>query len=501
MGWVFFLLSPLLAATGDKAVDLGIGTGCGVLAAILAGSWGWFFWRNGRQSRLLETATRAREKIEREETRVFDFLHGLGEAFLREVRPEDLHRLIVEGAIRILDAHGGALYIADRESNVVKARFISKSCPPLIEVPPHILQEAESKPQALQNFLRLHVIKSGDGLVGKVWRDKEPILLSQNDARLAQLHDTTLRTESAMLAPLLFAKENLGVLAVANGPMSTPFTDSDFSVFKAIAEQSAFALYNTMIYSLAAEKMRLDEQVLVAQEIQRILLPSSAPTMQSYEIDGMNQPALQMSGDYYGYIKIDDSHWGIAIADVAGKGVPASLVMAMCRATLRGHATNNPNAADVLHRVNRQLYPDIKEDMFISMAYLILDDHSNVSTLCRAGHDAPLLYSARSRTVQKINPPGMALGIDRGDVFDRITGDFQITMEPNDCLILYTDGVTEALDGKGEEFGLARVIHSIQASADQGAAGIKIRLTDDLKNFTGAKPPNDDITMIVIRKK
>jgi len=155
----------------------------------------------------------------------------------------------------------------------------------------------------------------------------------------------------------------------------------------------------------------------------------------------------------------------------------------------------------VLHKVNRQLYPDIKEDMFISMAYLILDEHTNTVTLCRAGHDAPLLYSAKEQTVTRLNPPGMALGIDSGDVFDRITGDFSVTLEPNDCLVLYTDGVTEALDSKGLEFGMKRMIQSIQASAPRGAVAIKKRLTDDIINFIGTDPQNDDITMIVIRKK
>jgi len=215
----------------------------------------------------------------------------------------------------------------------------------------------------------------------------------------------------------------------------------------------------------------------------------------------VNMPARQMSGDYYGYIRIDETQWGVAIADVAGKGVPASLVMAMCRSTLRCMTLENACASDVLHRVNRLLYPDIKEDMFISMAYVVLDDASNTATLCRAGHDSPLLYSARTQTVQKLNPPGMALGIDAGDVFDRITGEFTVTLEPNDCLILYTDGVTEALDSKGMEFGFKRMIQSIQASAHEGAAGIKKRLTDDLLNFIGTYPQNDDITVIVIRKK
>ncbi len=472
-----------------------------IFFGLLVASWVWFFFWTKKEKGLLATAVKARQDIELEESRVFDFLHGLGEAFSTEIRADDLHRLIVEGAVRILDAHGGALYMANRESTALTARFISKSCPPLVEVPPHILQQVEATPQALQSYLRLHAIEPGEGIIGKTWRDKEPLLLNGVDTRLAQLRDTTLKTESAMFAPLIYGRQNLGVLAVANGPMSTPFSESDFAIFKAISEQSAFALYNAIVYSQADEKKRLDTDLMLAQDIQRILLPSAPPTLKQFELDGINLPARQMSGDYYGYIKVDERRWGVAIADVSGKGVPASLIMAMCRSVLRSNASGNPSAANVLQKVNRQLFPDIKEDMFISMAYVILDDASNAVTLCRAGHDAPLLYSARNQTVEKLNPPGMALGIDSGDVFDRITGDFSVTLESNDCLILYTDGVTEALDSKGLEFGMKRMIQSIQASANEGAAGIKKRLTDDLLNFIGTYPQNDDITVIVIRKK
>jgi sigma-B regulation protein RsbU (phosphoserine phosphatase) len=135
------------------------------------------------------------------------------------------------------------------------------------------------------------------------------------------------------------------------------------------------------------------------------------------------------------------------------------------------------------------------------MAYAILESGSSTVTLSRAGHDAPLLFAARDRSVSKINPPGLALGIDSGDVFNRVTTDFSLTLEPNDCLVLYTDGVTEALDAEGEEFGMANVIKAIQASADDGAAGIITKLTDDLRAFVGNHPQHDDITLIVIRKK
>jgi sigma-B regulation protein RsbU (phosphoserine phosphatase) len=135
------------------------------------------------------------------------------------------------------------------------------------------------------------------------------------------------------------------------------------------------------------------------------------------------------------------------------------------------------------------------------MAYTIIERDRGIITLCRAGHDAPLLYKASDGTVSKINPPGMALGIDSGGVFNRVTGDFSLTLESNDCLVLYTDGVTEALDSDGEEFGMANVIKAIQASASEGAAGIITRLTDDLRAFVGPYPQYDDITLIVIRKK
>src|SRR5207244_8004248 len=151
--------------------------------------------------------------------------------------------------------------------------------------------------------------------------------------------------------------------------------------------------------SEANEKKRLDHDLEIARDIQRILLPAEAPAVNGFEISGINVPARQVSGDYFDYIKVDDQRLGVAIADVSGKGVAASLILAICRSVLRSQAIVNPAPADVLQKVNRQLYPDIKEDMFISMAYLILDHARDGVTLARAGHDAPLLYKQNSHNV------------------------------------------------------------------------------------------------------
>ncbi|MEP6956220.1 MAG: GAF domain-containing SpoIIE family protein phosphatase, partial [Chthoniobacterales bacterium] len=409
---------------------------------VVTGAGWWWSWR--AQAERIRRLEQSNEEIQVEETLVFDFLHGLGAAFTETIRAADLHRLIVEGAGRILDAHGGALYMIERGGTKLAPAFISKGCPPLVEVPPSILQEAASTPAALESYLRKHTVDVGEGIVGRAWQSEQPLFLADlTDApELAGLRDTTLGTTSVMVAPLLYGKQNMGVLALGNGPMGTPFTQSDFVVFKSIAEQSAFALYNAIIYSQANEKKRLDHDLQIAREIQRILLPSEAPAIDGFEISGINIPASQVSGDYFDYITVDPEHLGVAIADVSGKGVPASLIMAICRSVLRSQAPENASPSEVLRKVNRQLYPDIKEDMFISMAYLVLDHVRATVTLARAGHDAPLLYRSTTRELTQIKPPGLVLGIDSGGVFDRITNDLAVPLERDDCLILYTDGVT-----------------------------------------------------------
>ncbi|MFZ1218344.1 MAG: GAF domain-containing SpoIIE family protein phosphatase [Chthoniobacterales bacterium] len=472
-----------------------------LLLGLLIACAGWLFtWQ--RQRIRIRQLERSKEEIQIEETLVFDFLHGLGEAFTETIRATDLHRLIVEGASRILDAQGGALYMMERAGGKLAPAYISQGCPPFVDVPAHILEQAASSPAALENYLRLHAIPPGEGIIGRVWQSREPVCLTDlaDAPELAGLRGTSLGTASVMVTPLLYGKQNMGVLALGNGPTSPSFSPSDFVVFKSIAEQSAFALYNAIIYSEANEKKRLDHDLEIARDIQRILLPSEAPVIAGFEISGINIPARHVSGDYFDYITVDDDRLGVAIADVSGKGVPASIIMAICRSVLRSQATGNSSPADVLKMVNRQLYPDIKEDMFISMAYVVLDHVRGSVVLSRAGHDAPIFYDHAARTVTAVKPPGMVVGIDSGSVFDRITGDFALSLKRDDCLLLYTDGVTEALDANGDEFGVERMLDCIRAAAPEGAPAIITRVIDDLRSFVGTQPQNDDITLIAIRK-
>jgi sigma-B regulation protein RsbU (phosphoserine phosphatase) len=451
-------------------------------------------------TRRISELERRRAEIQLEEDRVFDFLHGLGEAFAEGLRTAELHRLIVESATRILDSHGGALYLADKTGQGMVPVFLSKGCPPLVGVPPHIYEQSEATQVALDSYLKLTSVRMGEGPLGLVWSGAKPRIFNADELVELGIARNTSMAHSVLAAPLLYRRKILGILALANGAMSTPFSTEDLKVFQTITEQSAFALYTEAIYLEASEKKRLDHDLEIAREIQSILLPAMPPTFPGFELSSINIPARQVSGDYFDYVQVDETHLGIAIADVSGKGIPASLIMAMARSVLRSEAIGNYSAAEVLRRVNRQLYPDIKEDMFISMAYLLINTEDGEVVLARAGHDAPLFCHAFDLDVEKISPKGMALGIDSGEVFNRVIVDHRFVMKTGDCLLLYTDGATEAIDDAGLEFGMDRIVSALQVESPRGARQVVSRLTEDLRAFVGNQPKYDDITMIAIRK-
>lgn len=458
-----------------------------------------FVMRRSMQLRI-NTSERAREELEIEENRVFDFLHGLGEAFSENIRSADLHRIIVESACRILGSTGGALYLVSRTNEAMVPTFLTKGCPPVLNLPEHVLEQAKKLPIALDSYVRLHAIGPNDGVIGVAWARGETMIVSGEEIDGNAGRPDGSRVVSALIAPLTYKRKYLGVLVVANGTGKSKFSEKHLKVFVNIAEQSAFALYNENVYREAGEKKRLDHDIEIAREIQSILLPSDPPPVPGYQVSGINIPARQVSGDYFDYLVVDEYRTGIAIADVSGKGVPASLIMAMARSVIRSQAPEKVSPAEVLHRVNRQLYPDIKEDMFISMIYLVLDSRTSDVTLARAGHDPPFLFRAATGDIERINPKGMALGIDSGEVFDRVCDDFEFTLDSGDCLLLYTDGVSEALDQNGMEFGIARLVQGLKASAENTADSVISRITDDIKGFVGNVPQHDDITLIAIRK-
>jgi sigma-B regulation protein RsbU (phosphoserine phosphatase) len=188
------------------------------------------------------------------------------------------------------------------------------------------------------------------------------------------------------------------------------------------------------------------------------------------------------------------------MADVTGKGVAAGLLMAMCRSALRCELLREQDPLEALSRVNKQIFADIREDMFISLALYILNDKDGSIQLVCAGHDkAPLMR--KNGDLEWIKPPGLAIGLDDGDVFSRVTKLHDIKLESGDCLLLYTDGVTEAMNPQQDEYGRERMASAFKSSAPGGAEHIVDELSKDLKTFVNGYHQMDDITIIAIEKR
>lgn len=449
------------------------------------------------------TRLRAEEDaIIEEERRMFGYLHDLAEAISRTDNPGTVHQLIVEGAMRVTESKAGALYLADGENGVLVPRHISDMCPPLVELNDQVVANARTNAFSLLSFLRLQTVASGSGLIGRIFASQKAEKLEdlRRDGGIpGPAHEAQEQT-TVMLGPLVSGNRRLGVLAVAANSARRAYTQNDFEVFNSLAEQSAFALANAMAHQEAHAKKQIEAELRSASEIQRILLPEGDPALDGFVIAGKNIPARVLSGDYYDYLPLDASRFGAVIADVSGKGTAAALITAMCRSVLRSNASLSPSPAAVLAAVNRLLHPDIREDMFISMIYLVLDRASGLITLARAGHTYPMVWRKRTNTVEEIRSGGLAVGIDKGGVFERVTKDCSFTLEAGDCLLLYTDGVNEATDSRGDEFGEERMKRTLTTLAPLGARAVVSGLIEEVGRFLEGKRSHDDITLIAIQK-
>ncbi|MFO1484490.1 MAG: GAF domain-containing SpoIIE family protein phosphatase [Verrucomicrobiaceae bacterium] len=450
----------------------------------------------------LKTTREEGAAIVAEERRMFHFLHDLGEAIWRDDQRASMYRLVVEGAIRVTQSTGGALYLLDEATQQLVPRHYSDFCAPLIALPERARQMMKDNPATLLSTLRMHAVAVEQGLLGGIFAQHKAELLADlgADPRLGLEIVMQQQNVTAMIGPLSFGTRHLGILAVTSPKSGRNYNANDFEVFNSLIEQSAFALANAMSHQEAA-KHRMDQQELQnASQIQQVLLPDHDPVVPGFVIAGKNIPARTLSGDYFDYLTLPDGRFGAVIADVSGKGIGAAMITVMCRTLMRAKSNTSSSPTAVLAAVNRQIAPDIREDMFITMSYIVAEPDGSKLTLARAGHNAALLWRKESGKVEALHPPGLGVGLDKGAVFERVTKDLSFEMQPGDCLLLYTDGVNEAMDPKGHEFGEERVQDRLAKYAPHGPKAVIGGLIADLEHFLQGRRSHDDITLIAMQK-
>ncbi len=251
------------------------------------------------------------------------------------------------------------------------------------------------------------------------------------------------------------------------------------------------------------EQERLQKEMQVAQEIQHSLLPGKVPQISGYDIASLYRAAKEVGGDYYDFVSVGEDSLGVVVADVSGKGVPGSLVMTMIRTALRMEARGSLSAAEVMSRMNDFVTEDMKKGMFVTIFYVILDSKNRIISYASAGHNPMILYRAETDETFFLNPRGFPVGISLPDdtLFRRSIDVEKIKLKKDDMLVIYTDGVTEAMNEARQQYGEDRLIDIIKRNGRLTPEQFMDRLNEDIKVFTGDYPQNDDITVVAIKEK
>ncbi|WP_048068577.1 SpoIIE family protein phosphatase [Methanoregula boonei] len=243
-----------------------------------------------------------------------------------------------------------------------------------------------------------------------------------------------------------------------------------------------------------AEKERFAKELEIAKGIQQSFLPDTAPDIAGIEIAAKNIPALEVGGDFYDFIPLGKDRWGLVIADVSGKGVPAALFMALSRTLIRASTLANADPAVAIGHANQLICEDSKTDMFVTLFYAILDSRAMTLDYVNAGHNPPLLLKGTSSDVVLLKARGIALGLT--DEMDLQSA--RMDLRPGDVLVLYTDGVTEAINDHEEEFGEQRLLSVIMENRTLPAAELLEKILNAISTFAGNRPQHDDITLLIL---
>ena len=246
-----------------------------------------------------------------------------------------------------------------------------------------------------------------------------------------------------------------------------------------------------------AEKERYAKELEIAKGIQQSFLPDTAPEISGIELVAKNIPALEVGGDFYDFIPLGKDQWGLVIADVSGKGVPAALFMALSRTLIRASTLANADPAAAIGHANQLICEDSKTSMFVTLFYAILDSRAMTLNYVNAGHNPPLLLKSTSSDVVLLKAKGIALGVTDEVSLQSV----RVDLRPGDVLVLYTDGVTEAINDREEEFGEERLLKVITENRSQSASALLEQILAAITAFAGDRPQHDDITLMILKAR
>ncbi len=331
-------------------------------------------------------------------------------------------------------------------------------------------------------------------LMGWMIKNQKPFIINdlKSDKRFQSLEKQDFR--SLLMVPLKLKNKLTGLLCIFN--KEGEFSPEDQRLLSIIAVQSAQVIENARLAEEEKKLQEIEKELLVAKEIQARLLPKEAPKIDGFDIQGYTLPTKQVGGDYFDFIELPDKNLGVAIADVSGKGMPAALLMANFQATLRNQSLTKISPSEMVSNCNNLVCKSVEKGQFVTFFWGALNTSEKSFTFVNAGHNPPFIFNKKGE-ISRLSEGGLILGMLENVPFEQK----KVKLNPGDLLLLFTDGITEAMNETQAQFEEERLIKAVEESRNFNSDQIIKKIAQEVLAFQGLQPQFDDLTLVVIKVK
>ncbi len=396
--------------------------------------------------------------------------------FASSINLDETLAIVFCNIINIIRAEGGAIFLVDEETQDLVCKTY----------------------QGLMDYSILGIrVPMGKGIVGHVAESREiDVTMDVNsDERHYRAVDeqSGFSTHSMVSVPLISNEEVMGVVQVVNKQGGNEFSAGDLNLLKSLSNGAAIAIQNVKFAQRLLHEERTRKELEIAQQIQRDILPKSFSGHPAIHFEAMNEPAKDVSGDFYDYFQVGEQEFAFVIGDVCGKGIPASIVMAGSRSFIKSQAVSNPLPSNVIPMASRLIAEDVQPGMFVTAFYGLYNITTHVLKFINAGHPLPLLFRSSQCSCSSLFNFNLPVGLFHNSEFT----DAEIVLQEGDLLLLFTDGINEAINFEGEQFGVKRLVDIIHQCHKRSPKQLLDDIVEELSLFTQGQEQRDDITLLI----
>lgn len=425
---------------------------------------------------------------------IFNFLQTIGSAMKERSEIERVLDLSVKSIVENTSASSGAVFLIDEYDDVLTLKARHGYFPPPFPVP----RAVRNKIGGVEKYLESAKIKLGETIFGEVAQSGESRYIRSvaEDSRMEQnTRRDELSMSSIIVIPFIVLQRVFGVLGLVKRDEEDFFSENDFDRAKLFADYVSLILENLFTYIELLEKQEIEREVGIAADIQTKLLPKLLPKIKNAGVSAYSIPARGVSGDYYDIIPLREGKFAMVICDVAGKGVPASLVMVMIRTIIHLIASSSRSTAQIVSWINKGIAGKIDIDRFATLSFFTFDPATGALQYSNAAHHPAMIYRAAAGSVEQLDTDGLPIGIEREARYSQR----ETRLANGDIIMMYTDGVVEAMDSRGRQYEDERLKSIFVDNASLGAEDLLKVIRTDIDVFVGNAKQHDDQTLMLMK--